>query len=171
MALVGPQHVGSSQIRDRICVSCSGRQILHHWMTREVPEAIFYTFPGFLGSLAFNSHPVREGACLMNNYSKVQNFHFASISLTCKFMHWSYFQEVIFTLERPTLTSCWWSEGRTRVSKREKDECIFFKSTSWGPSLQNSFVNQEDEHSGHAFSLQGATSERPQRRIAIGSFL
>ena len=122
MALVGPQHVGSSQIRDRICVSCSGRQILHHWMTREVPEAIFYTFPGFLGSLAFNSHPVREGACLMNNYSKVQNFHFASISLTCKFMHWSYFQEVIFTLERPTFTSCWWSEGRTRVPKREKDE-------------------------------------------------
>ena len=31
------QHVGSSQTRDRTCVSCIGRQILKHWTTREVP--------------------------------------------------------------------------------------------------------------------------------------
>ena len=30
MCLVAPQHVGSSQIRDRTHVSCIGRQILYH---------------------------------------------------------------------------------------------------------------------------------------------
>ena len=44
MALVSPQRVGSSRIRDQACVSCIGRRILNHWMTREIPEAIFYTF-------------------------------------------------------------------------------------------------------------------------------
>ena len=34
--LVAPQHVGSSQIRDQTHVTCIGRQILNHWMTREV---------------------------------------------------------------------------------------------------------------------------------------
>ena len=34
--LVAPWHVGSSQIRDQICVSHTGRQILNHWTTREV---------------------------------------------------------------------------------------------------------------------------------------
>ena len=29
------QHVGSSPIRDRICVSCTGRWILNHWTTGE----------------------------------------------------------------------------------------------------------------------------------------
>ena len=31
-----PQHVDSSQTRDRTCVLCIGRQILNHWTTREV---------------------------------------------------------------------------------------------------------------------------------------
>ena len=35
-ALVAPQHVGSSQIRNRTCVSYTGRQILYRWATREV---------------------------------------------------------------------------------------------------------------------------------------
>ena len=30
-----PWHVGSSQIRDWTCVSCTGRHTLHHWATRE----------------------------------------------------------------------------------------------------------------------------------------
>ena len=30
-----PWHMGSSQIRDQICVSCIGRQILYHWATKE----------------------------------------------------------------------------------------------------------------------------------------
>ena len=33
--LVALWHVGSSWIRDRTCVSCTGRQILYHWVTRE----------------------------------------------------------------------------------------------------------------------------------------
>ena len=36
MGLVAPQHVGSSQIRDRICVPCTGTQILNHWAIRHV---------------------------------------------------------------------------------------------------------------------------------------
>ena len=35
--LVAPQHMGSSQIRDRTHVSCIGRWILYHWATREAP--------------------------------------------------------------------------------------------------------------------------------------
>ena len=30
-------HVGTSQIRDQIHVSCTGKQILHHWATKEAP--------------------------------------------------------------------------------------------------------------------------------------
>ena len=37
MGLVGPQHVGSSWIRDWTCVSCIDRQILYHLATREAP--------------------------------------------------------------------------------------------------------------------------------------
>ena len=35
------QHMGSSQIRDQTCVSCMGRQILSHWVTREAQYFIF----------------------------------------------------------------------------------------------------------------------------------
>ena len=34
--LVAPKHVESSQIKDRTCVPCIGRQILTHCITREV---------------------------------------------------------------------------------------------------------------------------------------
>ena len=37
MGLAAPQHVGSSQTRDRTRVSCIGRQIFNHCTTREVP--------------------------------------------------------------------------------------------------------------------------------------
>ena len=47
---VVPQHVGSSQIRDWIHVSCSGRWILYHWVTREAT------------------------ACMLNHFSHVQLF-------------------------------------------------------------------------------------------------
>ena len=35
MGLVALRHVGSSQTGDQTCVSCTGRQILYHWATRE----------------------------------------------------------------------------------------------------------------------------------------
>ena len=35
MGLAALWRVGSSRTRDRTCVSCIGRQILHHWATRE----------------------------------------------------------------------------------------------------------------------------------------
>ena len=37
MGLVAPRHVGSSQTRDRTYVPCTGRWILNHCATREVP--------------------------------------------------------------------------------------------------------------------------------------
>ena len=41
MGLVALQHVRSSWIRDQTCVPCTGRQILNHWTTREVPLCLF----------------------------------------------------------------------------------------------------------------------------------
>ena len=38
--LVVPWHMGSSQIRDRTLVSCIGRRILYHWVTREAPSLL-----------------------------------------------------------------------------------------------------------------------------------
>ena len=37
-----PQHVGSSQLRDRTRVPCIDRQILNHWTTREIQVAVFF---------------------------------------------------------------------------------------------------------------------------------
>ena len=34
-------HVGSSPIRDGTLVSCTGRQVLDHWATREAPKSTF----------------------------------------------------------------------------------------------------------------------------------
>ena len=39
--LAAPQHVASSWIRDETHISCIGRQILHHWATREAQGCIF----------------------------------------------------------------------------------------------------------------------------------
>ena len=38
VGLVAPQPVGSSCARDRTCLSCIGRQILYHWVTRGTPK-------------------------------------------------------------------------------------------------------------------------------------
>ena len=40
-------HVGSSQTRGRIHVSCVGRWILYHWATREALSILFFKFPNF----------------------------------------------------------------------------------------------------------------------------
>ena len=39
--LVTPEHVDSSQTRDRTCVPCIGRQILSHWTARKAPNTCF----------------------------------------------------------------------------------------------------------------------------------
>ena len=36
-----PQHVGSSQTRDRMYVCCIGRWILYHWATKEALVSLF----------------------------------------------------------------------------------------------------------------------------------
>ena len=38
-----PWHMGSSQTKDWTHVSCTGRQMLYHWATREAPNSIFET--------------------------------------------------------------------------------------------------------------------------------
>ena len=40
---------GSSQSRDRTCVSCIGRWILYHWATWEAPYLFFFKFFSHLG--------------------------------------------------------------------------------------------------------------------------
>ena len=40
-SLAAPQHVGSSQTRERTCVSCAGRRVLNHWTTTEVLSMLF----------------------------------------------------------------------------------------------------------------------------------
>ena len=42
--LVTLWNVGSSQIRDRTCVSCLGRQVLYHWATREALNLYNFIF-------------------------------------------------------------------------------------------------------------------------------
>ena len=40
LGLSCPQHVGSSQTRERTCVPCIGKWILNHWTTRERPPSV-----------------------------------------------------------------------------------------------------------------------------------
>ena len=42
LGLVAPQHVGFSRGRDQIHVPCIGRQILHHWTTREALWVFYF---------------------------------------------------------------------------------------------------------------------------------
>ena len=43
VGFIAPRHVESSQIRDRTHISCTGRQSLHHWATREALPNIFWS--------------------------------------------------------------------------------------------------------------------------------
>ena len=42
MGLVAPPHVGSSQTRDGTRVPCTGRRILNHCATREIPTLLYF---------------------------------------------------------------------------------------------------------------------------------
>ena len=57
MGLVALQHVGYSQTRDRTCVPCIGRWILHHWTNREVHGG------GGVGGRALNYSFELPGSC------------------------------------------------------------------------------------------------------------
>ena len=46
LGLVAPRHVGSFRTRDQTPVPCIGRQILNHWITKEVPQAPYHMFLG-----------------------------------------------------------------------------------------------------------------------------
>ena len=57
---VVPWHVGSSQIRDWTCVSCTGRRILYHWATREAPSLKFLILLSALNSSAVMTYSTLE---------------------------------------------------------------------------------------------------------------
>ena len=64
LRLVAPWHVGSFQIRNQTRISCIGRQILHHWATREGPHQYIFTET----LLCTKHHPLwqwRQGLCFM----------------------------------------------------------------------------------------------------------
>ena len=44
--IVAPWHAGSSRIRNKTQISCTGRQILYHWAPREAPT-LFLMYPSF----------------------------------------------------------------------------------------------------------------------------
>ena len=50
--------VRPSQIRDRTCVSCTGRQVLYHWGTREAPFKVIFI------SVFTNVFSQVEGLCI-----------------------------------------------------------------------------------------------------------
>ena len=54
------QHVGSSRTRNRTCVSCIGRQTLHHWATREVPSCAFINLFCYLGRCGSRKNKAAE---------------------------------------------------------------------------------------------------------------
>ena len=58
--LVAPQHVGSSQTRDRIHVPCIGRRILNHCASREVPLLLFYVLVFWPQGMWDLSSPTRD---------------------------------------------------------------------------------------------------------------
>ena len=57
MGLIALWHVGSSQIRDRTRVSCIGRGILYHRVTREAPSLLKFYQP----SKSSSKHPIHQG--------------------------------------------------------------------------------------------------------------
>ena len=63
---VAPRHVGSSRTRARTRVPCTGRRILSHCATREVPVVLFLWdstgLDGALGLLSPGGHPPRASA-------------------------------------------------------------------------------------------------------------
>ena len=64
LGLVAPRHVGSFQIRNQTRISCVGRQIPHHWATREAPHQYLCTET----LLCAKHHPSwqqRQGLCFM----------------------------------------------------------------------------------------------------------
>ena len=65
MSSAAPMHVGPSQIRDRTCVSCIGRQTLHHWATM---EALWYFYNDW--KLSHNKHSTFIKGLLCPRYFK-----------------------------------------------------------------------------------------------------
>ena len=68
-----PQHVDSSQTRDRTCVLCIGRQILNHWTTREVPTFASFgdqmqVYPG--ATIQVTTYTITEWSTILVNLSK-----------------------------------------------------------------------------------------------------
>ena len=65
--LVGPRHVGSSQIREGTHVPCLGRWIPNHWTAREAPARAFLTlgvcvgFTSFVLLLCFSATQLHPG--------------------------------------------------------------------------------------------------------------
>ena len=60
--LAAPQHVGSSRTRDRTRVPCTGKQILNHCTTREVPAQRIFTdgkqkFQAHQGGISLGYYP------------------------------------------------------------------------------------------------------------------
>ena len=73
--------MGSSRIRDQICVSCIGRQILYHWATREAGD--LFSLSKFTDSINSISKSF-EGPWAPGNSKK---WLLGGVQITCVCMH------------------------------------------------------------------------------------
>ena len=73
---VAPGHVGSSRTRDRTHIPHTGRQILHHWTTREVPDCSFLEH--FISlNLAGNAYKIYLRPEALENGTIFKHSHYA----------------------------------------------------------------------------------------------
>ena len=71
MGLAALQYVRSSWTRDRACVLCIDRQVLYHWITREVPGTQ-YLEEGGLNNECIRAFSQKK----MNSIDNKNNYYF-----------------------------------------------------------------------------------------------
>ena len=117
--LLAARHVGSSQTRDWTCVSSSGRRILYHWASWDVP----YLFLIFFLRLRTNAFLLGQSPQYLNRVTT-----FASPSLHS---FWSYFSTDL--QQRIGHLPTW--ENHLSASY-----CFAFSYCSWGSQRKNTEV-------------------------------
>ena len=102
--LLAPWHVGSSWPRDQTRVPCSGRWILNHWTTRDVPISPLFLNDFFLGCQFFPQH--FEDVILLSSTTHIffGKVHFNLIIASLNVMSLLYDFKIFYSLNLNSLT-------------------------------------------------------------------
>ena len=103
------QNVGSSWTRDQTRVPCTGRWILNHWTTREVPISPLFLNDFFLGCQFFPQH--FEDVILLSSTAHIffGKVHFNLIIASLNVMSLLYDFKIFYSLNLNSLTKiCLW---------------------------------------------------------------